>query len=154
VNLGRSRSIQNVGKSGRTGIFKEPAWGPVAVTASGLQGDVVVDIRNHGGPDQAVYLFGAPDYEWWADEVGRELPPGSFGENMAVSGLRSASLDVGDRLHVGTAVLAVKAPRIPCATLAGRMWDPVFFGRFRRAERPGVYCRVSYGRVTWSPKTP
>ena len=34
------------------------------------------------------------------------------------------------------------APRIPCVTLAARMGDPTFVKRFRRAERPGVYCRV------------
>jgi MOSC domain-containing protein YiiM len=133
---------RNAGKSGRTGIFKDPASGPVAVRASGLRSDVVVDKKNHGGPDQAVYVFGTPDYEWWADELGRELPPGTLGENFTVSSLESASLDVGDRLYAGTTVLEVTAPRIPCATLAARMGDPAFLRRFRSAERPGVYCRV------------
>jgi MOSC domain-containing protein YiiM len=39
-------------------------------------------------------------------------------------------------------LLEVTAPRIPCATLAARMGDPTFVKRFRKAERPGLYCRV------------
>jgi MOSC domain-containing protein YiiM len=38
--------------------------------------------------------------------------------------------------------LQVTAPRIPCATFAARMGDPQFVKKFRRAERPGLYCRV------------
>ena len=45
-------------------------------------------------------------------------------------------------MEIGSAVLEVTAPRIPCLTLAVRMEDPAFLKRFRRAERPGVYCRV------------
>ncbi len=129
-------------KGGKTGIFKRPVWGPLEVLSGGLAGDTISDTENHGGPDQAVYLFGSPDYEWWSETLGRELPPGTFGENLTVSGLESAAVCVGDRLEIGSAVLEVTAPRIPCLTLAVRMEDPAFLKRFRRAERPGVYCRV------------
>lgn len=108
----------------------------------GLERDVIRDTENHGGLDQAVYVYGTQDYDWWSEALGRTLSPGTFGENLTVSGLESALLNVGDRLHVGTAVLEITAPRIPCATLAARMHDPMFVKRFRSAERPGVYCRV------------
>lgn len=148
VNVGGARPIRGAGKSGRTGTYKEPVPGRVAGTASGLSGDVLVDRKDHGGRDQAVYVFGIPDYEWWAQELGRDLPPGTFGENLTITDLESASLRVGDRLSVGTAVLEITAPRIPCATLAVRMGEPTFQRRFRAAERPGVYCRVlREGRV-------
>jgi MOSC domain-containing protein YiiM len=45
-------------------------------------------------------------------------------------------------LHVGSVILEVTAPRIPCSTLAARMGDPQFVKKYRRAERPGLYCRV------------
>ena len=142
VNVGDEAPIEGARKSGKTGIYKRPVQGPVEVLSGGLAGDTISDKQNHGGPDQAVYVFGAPDYEWWSEELGRDLPPGTFGENLTVSGLESAALCVGDRFGVGSAVLEVTAPRIPCLTLAVRMGDPAFLKRFRRAERPGVYCRV------------
>ena len=142
VNVGAETPIEGARKSGKTGIFKHPVRGPVRVLSGGLAGDTISDRENHGGPDQAVYLFGAPDYGWWSEALGRELPPGTFGENLTVAGLESAAVCVGDRLGIGTAILEVTAPRIPCLTLAVRMGDPAFLKRFRRAERPGAYCRV------------
>jgi MOSC domain-containing protein YiiM len=142
VNVGGEAPIEGARKSGKTGIFKRPVVGPVALTPGGLAGDTISDTENHGGPDQAVYLFGVPDYAWWSDELGRDLAPGLFGENLTVSGLESARVCVGDRLSLGSVILEVTAPRIPCLTLAVRMGDPAFLKRFRRAERPGVYCRV------------
>ncbi len=145
VNVGRASPIEGAGKSGRTGIFKRPVEGPVEILSGGLADDTISDTENHGGPDQAVYVFGAPDYAWWFDELGCELAPGTFGENLTVSRLESARVCVGDRLGIGSAILEVTAPRIPCLTLAVRMGDPAFLKRFRRAERPGVYCRVVRG---------
>lgn len=140
VNIGKARAVQ--AKSGQTGIFKLPSENPVRVTRSGLLGDTICDTENHGGVDQAVYVYGVPDYAWWSGTLGRELRPGTFGENLTVSELESAVLQIGDRLQVGTVTLEVTSPRIPCVTLAVRMDDPTFVKRFRQAERPGVYCRV------------
>ncbi|MEP7293778.1 MAG: MOSC domain-containing protein, partial [Chloroflexota bacterium] len=98
--------------------------------------------KNHGGVDQAVYIFGTPDYDGWAQELGRELPPGTFGENLTISELESAMYQIGDRLRVGEVLLEVTSPRIPCVTLATRMGDPQFVKRFVKAERFGLYCRV------------
>lgn len=142
INIGRMTPLPGVKGVGQTGIFKTPVAGPVMVTTLGLEGDAIADTRHHGGPDQAVYVYGAPDYAWWAAELGRPLLPGTFGENLTLDGLASAVLSVGDRLHLAEVVLEVTAPRIPCATLAARMGEPAFVKRFRAAERPGVYCRV------------
>lgn len=142
VNVGRERPIENGKVSGKTGIYKRPVDGPVRISTLGLVGDTISDAENHGGVDQAVYVYGVPDYARWSEELGRELPPGTFGENLTVTDLKSAEALVGDRLHVGEVVLEVTAPRIPCATLAARMGDPKFVKRFRHAERPGLYCRV------------
>lgn len=142
VNLGRAEAIENAKASGKTGIYKRAADGPVWVSALGLQGDTICDTKNHGGVDQAVYVYGVPDYEWWSAALERELAPGTFGENLTITRLESARLFIGDRLHVGEVVLEATAPRIPCVTLAQRMGDPAFVKRFRAAERPGLYCRV------------
>ena len=142
VNIGQARSIQNGKQTETTGIYKEPRSGPVFVTALGVTGDAICDVENHGGADQAIYVYGAPDYAWWSAELGWEVEPGTFGDNLTIAGLESARLNIGDMLHVGAVTLQVTAPRIPCSTLAARMGDPTFVKRFRAAERPGLYCRV------------
>ena len=114
----------------------------IRVGILGLEGDFIASEKHHGGPDQAVYLYGGADYAWWAGELGHPLDPGTFGENLTVAGLESAGCAIGDRLRVGSALLEVTAPRIPCTTFATRMGDPGFVKRFRDAGRPGVYCRV------------
>jgi len=140
INIGKAQAIN--AKSGVTGIFKLPVHGPVAISREGLPGDAICDTESHGGVDQAVYVFGAPDYEHWSKVLGRDLAPGTFGENLTIAGLHSTDLNIGDMLHVGSVTLQVTAPRIPCVTLATRMGDPSFVKLFRQVERPGVYCRV------------
>jgi len=142
VNVGQARPIENAKSSGLTGIYKAPQSGPVHVGSLGLAHDSICDTENHGGPDQAVYVFGTPDYAWWEAELGRTLEPGTFGENLTITGLESAAYSLGDRLRAGEVVLEVTGARIPCVTLAARMGDPAFVKRFRFAERPGLYCRV------------
>ncbi len=140
VNIGKPEPITS--KSGKSGIFKLPVPGPVQIGPLGLEGDAIVDTKNHGGPDQAVYIFSTPDYVWWAKELGRELPPGIFGENLTVTELESAACNIGDHFRFDQVVLEVTSPRVPCATLAARMGDPKFVKRFVQGERFGVYCRV------------
>jgi MOSC domain-containing protein YiiM len=140
VNIGKPQPIST--KSGMTGIYKQPTNEPVYIGTLGLKGDAIVDVENHGGVDQAVYIFGAPDYAWWSSELGVDLEPGTFGENLTISELESAAFNTGDRLRIGEVLLEVTGARIPCVTLAARMGDPQFVKRFRYAERPGLYCRV------------
>ena len=140
VNIGKEKAIQ--GKSGTSGIFKEPSSDPIMVHSEGLVNDTIIDVENHGGVDQAVYIYGVPDYDWWSHELGQELKVGIFGENLTISDLESATLCIGDRLHMGSVILEVTSPRIPCVTLATRMDDPQFVKRFVKAERYGAYCRV------------
>ncbi len=143
INAGRAEPIENGKKSGVSGIFKRALSPSGSIGPEGLAGDVICDKENHGGPDQAVYLYGTSDYAWWSAVLDRVLEPGTFGENLTIGGLESARFKIGDRLHVGEVViLEVTAPRIPCATLAARMGDPAFVKRYRAAERPGLYCRV------------
>jgi MOSC domain-containing protein YiiM len=142
VNLGQARWHTTHKKTEQTGIYKEPATGPVEITPLGVAGDTVCDTKNHGGPDQAVYIYGGGDYAWWEAELGQALLPGTYGENLTISELESAAFAAGDRLQLGAVTLEVSAPRIPCATLAARMGDTGFVKRFRQAGRPGLYCRV------------
>ena len=142
INIGEERTLQRKDRSEQTGIFKSPTHQPVQVTQLGLEGDVIIDKDSHGGTDQAVYIYGMADYAWWTNELGKELVPGTFGENLNISDLESAQFDIGDYLHIGEIILQVTAPRIPCGTFAARMEDSQWVKKFRHAERPGLYCRV------------
>jgi MOSC domain-containing protein YiiM len=142
LNLGTGQLIAVGERKIRTGIHKQPTLEPVQIGRLGLAGDEVSDEINHGGPDQAVYVYGLPDYDFWSEQLGTALEPAIFGENLTVSGLESASLRIGDRLRVGAVLLEVTASRIPCHVLAARMNDLGFVKKFRAAQRPGAYCRV------------
>lgn len=142
--VNRARPEHIPGHAALTGICKHPVEA-LAIAPLGVEGDAVMDTRNHGGPDQAVYLYGRPDYEVFERDLGRELPPGLFGENLTVAGLESQSIHVGDRFAIGDVLLEATAPRIPCATFAARMGDQNWVRRFFAAKRPGVYARVLAG---------
>ena len=126
VNIGQERNIPNAKDSGKTGIYKLPVNTPVQITSNGIPDDVVCDTKHHGGPDQAIYIYGAADYQWWSGVLDRELAPGTFGENLTISDLESAQLRVGDIFEVGAVRLQVTSPRMPCDTLAARMGDATF----------------------------
>jgi MOSC domain-containing protein YiiM len=142
VNLGQERTLQRKDRTEQTGIFKIPTMEAVWLSKLGLKNDVIVSKRHHGGPDQAVYVYGTTDYEWWEKEIGKKLVPGSFGDNLTISNLESAQFNIGDYLYIADVTLQVTAPRIPCNTFAMRMDDPLWVKKFRHAERPGLYCRV------------
>jgi MOSC domain-containing protein YiiM len=141
INLGHKEKLQSSLYTKPTGIQKRSVPS-AAISSEGVAGDYVADGRHHGGPDQAVYVYTVDDYAWWAAQLGEALMPGTFGENLTVSGLESAKLRVGDRLQFPNLLLEVTAPRMPCNTLAARMDDADFVKRFKAAGRPGAYCRV------------
>ncbi len=141
VNVGPIRPMQVGNQQVDSGIDKRPAVDGVRVTVDGLEGDEQADPRFHGGPDQAVYLYSAEDYSWWSSELGRELSPGLFGENLTIEGL-PGDLFIGDRLIIGRVVLEVTGPRLPCSKFSAVMQDEEFGQKFIAAERPGAYCRV------------
>jgi len=124
-----------------TGIRKGPVERGYA-GALGLAGDVVADEENHGGPDQALYLYSAEDYAWWADELGAALEPGTFGENLTLSSFGPEPVRIGDRFRIGAVLVEATAPRIPCSVFATRMGEPDWVKRFAAARRPGLYVRV------------
>ena len=142
VNVGGSRPIQRRGRTIQTGIWKAPVEGRVAARGTQLEGDTQADRRVHGGYDKAVYAYAREDYEWWEGELGRPLPPGTFGENLTTQGLDLTNARPGERWRIAHVVLEVSEPRLPCFKLGIKMEDPGFLRRFGRAGRPGAYMRI------------
>ncbi len=122
-------------------IWKEPIEGPVALDGVNLAGDDQADRRVHGGVDKAVYAYSVEDYAWWATTTG-PLRPGTFGENLTTTGIDLGKAHIGDRWHVGTAILEVSQPRQPCFKIGIVMGDDSFPGVFAAAGRPGAYLRI------------
>jgi len=141
VNTGKIRTVPFAGKDHVTAIGKQPQSGPVPVAALGLRGDEIGNPEVHGGSDQAVYAYGSDDYAWWHSETDREFHAGQFGENLTIESLPTA-LTIGDRLLIGTVILEVTGPRIPCSKLGAATEDERFPNRFAGARRPGAYFRV------------
>jgi MOSC domain-containing protein YiiM len=137
-------------KGQATGIGKLPVTHPVQLRApgpkgtggSGLAGDLVCDLRHHGGDDQAVYAYAREDLDWWQQELGRALPAGLFGENLTTAGLDLTGALVGERWRIGDALLEAACPRIPCGTFAQKMGEAHWIKRFTRRGATGAYLRV------------
>ncbi|MFC5501433.1 MOSC domain-containing protein [Lysinimonas soli] len=141
------------GVVGVTAIDKRPASGPVKIGPYGARSDVQADRKSHGGLAQALYAYSTMDADWWGGELGHELAPGWFGENLRVDGLDLSGARIGERWRVGAGAdaveLEVTAPRRPCQTFA-RWADSQLGGglergwvkRFQLAGRPGAYLRV------------
>jgi MOSC domain-containing protein YiiM len=142
VNVGRPRLVQTGRRAVSTAIWKTPVAGRVAVRGVNLDGDDQADRSVHGGPDKAVYAYAIEETREWEAELGRELGPGAFGENLTTEGLAVSSALVGERWRIGTTLLEVVQPRLPCSKLGLRMGDPSFVRRFGRASRPGAYLRI------------
>ncbi|WP_322749588.1 MULTISPECIES: MOSC domain-containing protein [unclassified Frankia] len=142
VNVGLPRTVEVDGTVVTTAIWKAPVAGRVAVGRCNLAGDRQADPTVHGGVDKAVYAYAAEDLAWWADELGRDVPPGAFGENLTTAGIDLRSVAVGEVWAIGSAVLAVTQPRVPCYKLAVRFGDRSLPRRFAAAGRPGAYVRV------------
>ncbi|MDD2770226.1 MAG: MOSC domain-containing protein, partial [Methylococcus sp.] len=150
INTSKIKEVQFKGKTVPTGIFKQPVTDPVLIGFDGIGGDEQADLRCHGGPHKAVYLYGWPGYLHWASFLGRRLSPGTFGENLTVENLTEDDVRIGDLLICGDLMLQVSEPRISCFKLAMTLQeDPGFSRVFLADGRVGFYARVlREGRIT------
>jgi MOSC domain-containing protein YiiM len=142
VNRGPVAGLLIGSEPARTGIDTQPAAGPVAVRALGLAEDDCGDKVNHGGRDQAVYAYAREDLDWWTEQLGRELRNGLFGENITTAGADISGALIGEIWSLGSAVVQITTPRIPCVTFQSWMDEPHWVRRFATARRPGAYLRV------------
>jgi MOSC domain-containing protein YiiM len=142
VNGGREADLVIGGKPGRSAIDKRPVAGPVAVGALGLAGDEQADKVDHGGVDQALYVYAREDLDWWTELLSRELTSGNFGENITTVGIDVSAALIGETWRLGTAVVQITSPRIPCVTFQSWLDEPHWVKRFAAAGRPGAYLRI------------
>ena len=143
INVGRPRVVESHGDPVSTGIFKEPVAGRVMLRTLNLDGDRQADLSVHGGPSKAVYAYPSEHYEYWKRELPEmNLPWGMFGENFTTVGLFESKLNIGDKFRVGSAIVMVTEPRMPCYKLGIKFGRPDIVKRFLASERTGFYFAV------------
>jgi len=144
VNVGQPRRVPWRGQTVATAIFKEPVEGAVQLRRLNLDGDRQADLKVHGGPDKAVYVYPSEHYEFWRLELpGTELPWGAFGENFSTEGLLEESTGIGDRYRVGSVLVTVTQPRMPCYKLGIKFGRNDIIKRFLASRRTGFYFSVA-----------
>src|SRR5437879_2578082 len=142
VNVGSVREFEYSGHPAKSAIWKFPVVGRIIARGVSLAGDDQADRKAHGGPDKGIYAYAVEDARWWQQHIGRSLAYGECGENLTTEGIEVNDSLVGERWEIGTTVLEVSEPRIPCWRLGVRMNDPIFPRRFAGAMRPGAYLRI------------
>jgi MOSC domain-containing protein YiiM len=143
VNVGLPREV--IWKSQRvsTAIFKEPVDGAIRLRKLNLDGDRQADLTVHGGPDKAVYVYPVEHYDYWRMRV-PETPGtmGAFGENLTTRSVLESELNIGDQVRVGTTLLRVTQPRMPCYKLQVRFDRDDMTKLFVQSRRSGIYFSV------------
>jgi MOSC domain-containing protein YiiM len=143
LNVGRPRQVETPRGPVLTAIWKFPIEGRMALRRFNIDGDQQADLRVHGGEYKAVYLYPSEHYPFWRGELpGMDLPPGMFGENLTTEGVDEQEVQIGDRFRIGTAVLQVSQPRMPCYKLGLKFGRSDMVKRFWLSGRSGVYFSI------------
>jgi MOSC domain-containing protein YiiM len=141
VFAGGPKTITDAGGDWISSILRDRVRGPIVVGTGGLAGDRVTQ-PYHGGPGAAVCVHPGKHYEFWNRTLGMQLSAGSVGENLTLSVLTENEVFAGDILRVGTVLLQVSGPRIPCANQARRVGRTDWLKLTIRENRTGFYLRV------------
>lgn len=143
VNVGLPQVVSWKGTAVSTGIFKSAVEGSVPVKTLNLRGDEQADLTVHGGPYKAVYGYPSEHYPFWRKELPQaDLSWGAFGENLTTEGLLEDALYIGDRLRIGSTLLMVTQPRIPCYKITIRFDRDDMIKRFIASNTSGFYFSV------------
>lgn len=97
----------------------------VDVASDGVAGDHQADRKHHGRPFQAVCLW-STDALADLTAAGHHVFAGSVGENFTIEGLEWTTLRPGARLRVGSSLLEVSYPAVPCQKQAQWFTDGDF----------------------------
>lgn len=144
TNIGRIREVEWHGQKIITGIFKEPVDEPLFLGKLGVNKDEVADLKVHGGSDKACYLYSSDFYPYWKEKFPESnWHWGIFGENLTIDGLDEGEIKIGDIFQLGSAVVQVSQPRLPCYKLGIRFSNPKVVKQFLESPYPGVYLRIS-----------
>lgn len=141
--IGGTRPLPESGRL--TGMYKQPANGPLELGTAGFIGDQQADRRVHGGPEKAVHLYPSRHYARLASafpDAAALLVAGSLGENIATAELDESDVRLGDIWRLGTALLQVCQPRNPCWKIDERFASDGMAAFIAEHRLTGWYWRV------------
>ena len=148
LNVGLPSAQRYEGRKVITGGTKKPVHSAV-LRFGNFDGDRQADRVNHGGAEKAVCVYPFDHYPYWNRQLGRDLRPGAFSENLTVSGAIETEVCVGDVFRIGEASVQVSQPRMPCAKLAAKNALKRLPKLIANTGFTGFYMRVlSEGLVT------
>ena len=143
IQAGKIFEADWAGRMKKTAIDKRTVDGLVVVGNLGIEGDQQADVdAPHGGIDRAIYAYSREDLDRWSGLLNVVLHNGQFGENLTTQGIDSSRIVVGEKWQVGSTILEVSAPRIPCVVFANWLKEKNWVNRFADDGRPGPYLRV------------
>ncbi len=142
LNLGQPREIETPRGVVLTSIFKSPVPGRIPVRGYNLVGDQQADLSVHGGPAKAIYAYASEHYPYWEAKLKHPLTPGNFGENLTTEGLLESEVHIADHYRIGTAILKVTQPRMPCFKLNLRFDSSVMVKLFWQSGFSGIYFGI------------
>lgn len=122
-------------------IARTRAQGAVHLAVAGLEGDHVAQ-SYHGGLDAAVCVHLCDHYQFWRDQYGIDLPPGYVGENLVLDGIAESEVCAGDKIRIGSALVQISGPRVPCSNQARRAGRPDWVKLTIQESRTRFYLRV------------
>lgn len=142
TNIGQPREVLWQGRRVMTGIYKVPV-DAIRIRKFFVEGDNVSDLQVHGGEWKAVYGYASEHYEFWRKEFPQmSLPPGMFGENLTTEGLFENEMMIDSVYRIGTALLQVTEPRMPCYKLGIKFGRVDIIKRFMKSRKSGFYFTV------------
>lgn len=139
--VGGPKTLVDARGEWRSSIARDRVDGRVELDARGFVGDQATQ-PYHGSPEAAVCLHAQRHYDHWNETLGMTMRPGGVGENLTLDSWDDADLCVGDLLRIGTALLQVSMPRIPCESQARFVGRPDWVRLTITALRTGAYARV------------
>jgi len=143
VNVGTPKQVPSGKASVLTSIFKSPVEGRADIRRHNVAGDRQSDLTVHGGPNKAVYCYPIEHYPYWQEQLPEmDFSPGMFGENLTTEGITEEAVFIGDQFRVGSALLQVTQPRMPCFKLGIRFGRADMVKRFWQSGRSGIYFSV------------
>jgi MOSC domain-containing protein YiiM len=141
VFTGQPRSITDERGTWTSSIFRDRVAGHVQVSLRGLAGDKVAQ-PYHGGPGAALCVHLNDHYRFWKAQYNIDLHAGCVGENVTLGDIAEDQVCVGDTVRLGTALVQVSGPRVPCANLARRIGRSDWVKLTIQENRTGFYLRV------------
>lgn len=141
VFRGQPKLISDERGTWTSSIFRERVKGPVSISVEGLDGDRVAQ-PYHGGLGAAICVHLMDHYAFWNARLNMELKPGTVGENVTLGNITEDQICAGDQIRLGTALVQVSGPRVPCANLARRIGRPDWVRLTIQENRTGFYLQV------------